>query len=605
MFEDVATSPILYSKAASFDVCAEAGYFWRRTPGSITHTLTPAKADDRLWALSHVQWYFAERAGEAIEPTARFCEELGFAIVDYNLRRIFFEYARHSIETRRHIVEQSRTILASVPDEAIARVQAPVGEWAMLAKHGDAVSLDRALRAPRPPKARRRVAVKRRWAVTKRKVGKLALYLGLRPLLFRLPVMAHTAVFSSYWGRSFSPSFGPPALCFELNRHNPEMRCVVFAANKEYARIRESVRQHAAHPDRITVVRNGSFAYYRYLWRAKYLFNDVNFPLGFRANRLTQKHPGQIEVQTTHGIPIKKMGLDSQLAVAPKGRAAFVARSNRYDYLVSTSQAVAETFMKSHGIRAEILPFGLPQHDVLFSPPPGEQLTALKKRYGLDPEKRIVLYAPTFRNKPRSPFPYLLDVHEMQRQLGDEYQVVFKIHPLNHTEIGLIDFRELTDFALRPAASPFVKLMGEVRLDEMYTPATLDYQLSRSRSTVRTVDGSINELMFVADAVISDYSSLMYGYTHLHKPLVLFTPDIDHYNSTRGSYLNVDEVAPGAVAKTTGQVVDAIQLSRDRGAWNERYGAKRCEFIERFLVWDRGDASRRILAELGLGRSAV
>jgi CDP-glycerol glycerophosphotransferase len=106
--------------------------------------------------------------------------------------------------------------------------------------------------------------------------------------------------------------------------------------------------------------------------------------------------------------------------------------------------------------------------------------------------------------------------------------------------------------------------------------------------------------MFVADVVISDYSSLMFGYTHLSKPLVLFTPDIERYNATRGSYFNVDDIAPGAVTKTTEELITAVHLSRDREAWNARYETKRREFIERFLVWDRGDASREILAELGL-----
>ncbi|QIK63021.1 glycosyltransferase [Leucobacter viscericola] len=592
IFEDVATTPILFDKASSFDVFADAGYFWRRTPGSITQTLSSAKAHDRLWALSHIQEHFTARGS-----SPRLNEELGFAIVDYNLRRIFFEYPKHDAETQRYIAEEVHKILGPVSDEAIARVQSPIAEWAMVAKHGDAVALEQALQAPSGAKPHRRAL---RWPTTKRSLRNLMVYLVLRPALFALPVMKKTAVFSSYWGKNFSPSFGPPAICLELNRQNPQFQSVVFAAGAEYERIQTEVSRLADHPDRIRVVRNTSLAYYYYLWRAKYLFNDVNFQLGYGAQRFTQKRRGQIEVQVTHGIPIKKMGLDSEHAISAKGRATFLARTRRYDYLVSTSPFVAETFMKSHAVNAQVLATGLPQHDALVTPPPGDQSATIRQRYGLDPKKRIVLYAPTFRNKKGSRFPCLLDVREMQRQLGDEYQLVMKVHPFNHTQMALIDFQELTDFAQDPAPSPFVKLMGEVRVNPAYSPATLDPEASRSRANVHKIGGSVNELMSVSDVVISDYSSLMFGYTHLRKPLVLFTPDIEYYNATRGSYFNVDEVAPGAVAKTTTELIDAIRLSSDRASWIERYDAKRRNFVERFLCWEQGDASRKILEELGL-----
>ncbi|QIM19299.1 glycosyltransferase [Leucobacter coleopterorum] len=597
IFEDVATTPILYDKASAFDVLAEAGYFWRRTPGSITQSLSPTKAHDRLWALAHIQGHFAARGS-----STRLNEELGFAIVDYNLRRIFFEYPKHDAETQRYIAEEVHKILGPVSDEAIARVPSPIAEWAMVAKHDDAAALEQALQAPTHRGPQRRA---RRWPAMKRSIRNALVYLVLRPALLWLPVMKKTAVFSSYWGKSFSPSFGPPAICLELNRQNPRFRSVVFATGAEQERIQAEVSRLAEHPHRIRVVRNTSLAYYCYLWRAKYLFNDVNFQLGFRTNQCTQKRRGQVEVQVTHGIPIKKMGLDSEFAVSAKGRAAFLARASRYDYLVSTSPFVAETFMKSHAVNVRVLATGLPQHDALVTPSQRDQSAAIRQRYGLDPEKRIVLYAPTFRNKKGSRFPCLLDVREMQRQLGDEYQFVMKVHPFNHTQMALIDFQELTDFASDPVSSPFVKLMGEVRVNPAYIPATLESEASRSRATVRKIGGSINELLSVSDVVVSDYSSLMFGYTHLRKPLVLFTPDIEHYNATRGSYFNVDEVAPGAVAKTTEELIEAIRLSSDLESWHNRYEPKRQEFVERFLLWEQGEASRKILEQLGLANFAA
>ena len=662
IYEDVATSPMLYSRAKAFDVLGGAGYFWRVTPGGITQTILPVKAHDRLWAIDRMQRFFIEAGA-----SKRIQDEVGFAIVDYNLRWIFLEFHRFDEATQAHILREAERILAQVPYPVIARVQSPLDEWAILAKQGqsrdlaeilrtpqelpdlkviededadqesergeapaldvdeerplddnDAVAIDASegtseqtdpappsmhagYRAAMPVGLSRRISRKLRVShQTRRRARNLFLYLVVRPIAFRLPVLKRTAVFSAYWGRKFSLSDGPAALCVELNRSNPKFTSVVFAGRRERDDIRASVDALVDDPRRVRVVVSTSFRAHYLLWRAKYLFNDVNFQVGFRLDRGIEKRPDQIEVQTTHGIPIKKMGLDSEAAIEASQRSVFLARSRRYDYLVSSSPEVASTFARSHGIDPKILRTGLPQHDVLFERPSAAQRSALLAKYGLDPEKRIVLYAPTFRNGNGSLFPYLIDFEALHARLGDGYQIVVKPHPFNHTQLSLIDFRELTDFAVEPDPSPFVKLMGEVRRDDAYVAATLDYAASRSRDVTSRVEGSVNELMMVADAVVSDYSSLMFGYMHLEKPLVLFTPDIEHYDSTRGSYVNVDEIAPGAVAKDTEQLAEALRLSESPEAWKARYAGARQMFVSRFLAWEQGNSSHRILAELGI-----
>ncbi|MFD5601029.1 CDP-glycerol glycerophosphotransferase family protein [Leucobacter sp. NPDC058333] len=642
IYEDVATSPMLYSRAAAFDVLGEVGYFWRVTPGGITQTILPVKAVDRLWAVDRVQRYFHESGA-----SAELVSEVGFAIVDYNLRWIFLEYYRFDSTTREHILQESERLLADVPDTVIARVQSPLSTWAMLAKRGRTSELAEILRVQQDlPDIRVRESSAERNALsaeepidderieegeipgamaddavmerkttararrlieglapsrtTQRRVRNAVLYLVMRPILFRLPVLPRTAVFSAYWGRKFSLSDGPAALCVELNRLAPEFQSVVFAGRRERDRVRAAVRELVDHPNRVRVVLSSSFRAHYYLWRAKYLFNDVNFQVGFRVDRGIGKRPDQIEVQTTHGIPIKKMGIDSEAAIDPSQRDVFLERSQRYDYLVASSPEVGATFARSHGVTPKLLQTGLPQHDVLFQRRSSTELEKLRAKYSLDPRKRIALYAPTFRNDNGAVFPYLIDFEVLQERLGDDYQIVVKPHPFNHTQLSIIDFRELTDFALAPQTSPFIKLMGEVRRDDAYVAATLDYEASRSEDQVLNIEGSINELMEIADVVVSDYSSLMFGYMHLQKPLVLFTPDIGHYEASRGSYFNVDDVAPGAVAKDTEELADALRLAESIEAWNVRYATARSVFIDRFLEWERGGASRRILADIGL-----
>lgn len=616
IYEDVATSPLLYHQARAFDVFADAGYYWRVTPGGITQTIKPVKAIDRLWSLEHILQYF-----ESVNASPEIMEKLGFAIVDYNLRWVFLEFRRFDIETQQYIIDHAHQLLSRISDDVIGMTQKPISDWAFLAKEGRSEELtdalnntqgvpDLSLKQVNSKRARlaartarikklRKARIRHRKSETRRQLKHFFIYLVLRPFMLSRPLDEHLAVFSNYWGRKFSLSDGPASLCVELISSNPRMKCIVFAAKGEYDSIVTSVKSLVSDPSRVSVVQNHTYRYYAAIWRAKYLFNDVNFGVAFRVDRATELRPGQIEVQTTHGIPLKKMGIDSTQAIAPSELRKFLARSSRYTHLVAPSPAVAKTFADAHGVNPQILKTGLPQHDNLFSPLPLREKQQLRRRYGLDPDKKIVLYAPTFRQGQGYAFRYLLDFQRLHEALGDEYQFVSKIHPFNHTHLSMIDFRSLTDFATDRQASPFIKLHGKIRRDDRYLPVVKD---SDSIFPVEklTVHSDINELMQVADVVISDYSSLMFSYTHLDKPLILFTPDIEFYNSSRGSYYNIDEIAPGAVAKSTADVVDALRLAEDPNAWQLAYGANISAFRKHFLQWEQGNAARKILTELGL-----
>lgn len=617
IYEDVATSPLLYHQASAFDVYGKPGYFWRVTPGGITQTIKPVKAVDRLWAVELIQDYFA-----AQEVSPRLLQELGFAILDYNLRWTFLEYAKFDEETRALIIEHAEKIMDRVDEDSIRRVQAPLSDWGLLAKQQKSEELASALalgekvadlalmdsrtlaeeRKKQRRNRRRSLRRKRRAqrAEFRRRLRNTLLHLGLRRIISLLPIDERRIVISNYWGNKFSPSDGPAAIALELAKHTDGYRIVVFASRGSYDEINQRVHSLLPNARNIDVVRIDSLAYYVHLWRAKFLFNDVNFMVGFRTDRLVDKLPGQIEVQTTHGIPLKKMGLDSSDAISDTERRKFLAKSKRYDYLVSSSPSVARTFADAHGVSPQVLPTGLPQNDFLFENRTPAELRAIKLKYGFDPDKKIVLYSPTFRFGAGYAFRHLLDYFELRERLGDEYQIAVKPHPFNHTHLGLIDFRELTDFALTPANTPFVKLFGEIRIDDLYVPASLDEEEGTSSPEKVQVPADINELMLISDVVISDYSSLVFSYALLQKPLIAFTPDKDFYNGTRGSYFDIDSIAPGAVVKNTAEVVEAVRLASDYAEWERTYGDRISAFQETFLTWEQGGASRKILKYLGI-----
>ncbi len=616
IYEDIATSPILYHKAKSFDVYEKPLYFWRVTPTSITQTIAPVKALDRLLSLEQISTYLKK-----VNAPENILSEFDFAIIDYNLRWVFLDIWQFDKDAQKSIIDKSCRLTENINDEIIARVQQPISDWARLAKEGNKDKLleilQRSYNVPNLPvdqTAPERLThdvrrytnaivrrVKEYSSLLKRRIKGPFIYLIYRPLVGLLPVDEKLVVFSSYWGRKFSLSDAPAALCVELTRHSKDHKCVVFAAGRSYNVIVRDVEKLVGKNANVKVVKNQSLAYFYYLWRAKYLFNDVNFAVGFRVNKYVGKRPGQIEIQTTHGIPFKKMGLDEPMKSID--REIFKIKSKRCDYLISSSPLVADIFAKSHGINPKILKTGLPQNDFLFNTISAKEKAAIKDKYGITKDKKIIVYSPTFRYQNGHFFPYLIDFHKLHKEIGDNYQIVIKPHPFNNTDLQSINFRDLTDFAEADSTNtePFVKLLGKIWSHEDFKDVLAPGEKQTGKpGKMQILPGDINELMLVADALITDYSSVMFSFSHLNKPTIFFTPDSLFYEANRGSYFDLEEIAPGMITKTTDSLAKAIELAMDPNKWSKEYGSKIKKFNQDFLIWETGEATHKVLVEVGI-----
>ena len=145
----------------------------------------------------------------------------------------------------------------------------------------------------------------------------------------------------------------------------------------------------------------------------------------------------------------------------------------------------------------------------------------------------------------------------MKKRFGDDYVVLFRAH---YFIVSQLDFDAVGDFVID---------VSHVK--------------------------DINECYIAADAMVTDYSSVMFDYPNLHRPLMLFVPDLDHYASKiRGFYFDINDV-PGPLCKTTDDLVEAV---RGIDGYFERYGAEYDAFIDRFCPWDDGAASQRVLDKL-------
>jgi CDP-glycerol glycerophosphotransferase (TagB/SpsB family) len=176
----------------------------------------------------------------------------------------------------------------------------------------------------------------------------------------------------------------------------------------------------------------------------------------------------------------------------------------------------------------------------------------LHQRFPQAKDKKVVLYCPTFRgwtSKAKAPDGMDLDVLE---SLSSEYVMIWNHHPC---------IKEL------PA------------IQEQHSNWVVD--LTREMST--------EELLCVADICITDYSSVIFEYSLFDKPILFFACDIDDYEVGRGFYYNFYDMAPGPIARTNEELLDAIQ-NIDQFDY-----AKLREFREKFMGACDGHSTARIL----------
>ena len=189
-----------------------------------------------------------------------------------------------------------------------------------------------------------------------------------------------------------------------------------------------------------------------------------------------------------------------------------------------------------------------------------ETIKKLKRRIYLPTNKKIILYAPTWRDDEyykvgKYRFDLNLDLHRMKEQFGDEYIILLRMH---YVVASNIDLTDLEGFA---------------------------YDVSSY--------SDISELYLMSDILITDYSSVFFDYANLKRPILFYTYDIEKYQGQlRGFYIDMETELPGPLLMNNDEVVDAIEnIDAVSGKYSERYE----EFYERFCSWDDGRSSEKVV----------
>ncbi|MFC3577931.1 CDP-glycerol:glycerophosphate glycerophosphotransferase [Streptomyces yaanensis] len=361
-------------------------------------------------------------------------------------------------------------------------------------------------------------------------------------LRLRRPLDPNLAVYCAYWGRGYACN--PAAIHTKARELAPHIRSVFLVEPDAVDSVPQDVEYAVI----------GSRKYWDVLARAKYLVNNANFADG------VVKRPGSVHLQTQHGTPLKKMGVDQStypvVAAATGSFTKLLARVDRWDYNLSSNRHSTQMWERAFPGSYEALEYGYPRNDVYYTATAAD-VARIRRDLGVPEGKTALLYAPTHRDYSTG-FDAHLGLEELCEAIGDDFVVLLRAHY----------------FYDRGTAS------GSGRIIDV----------TRHRSS--------EDVCLAADALITDYSSIMFDYANLNRPIVVYANDWEVYRETRGVYFDLMQDPPGRVARTPEELAAVF---RDGSYADDFAAALRSAFRERFCQFDDGRAAERVVRRVLLG----
>ncbi|GAA1412961.1 hypothetical protein GCM10009662_56140 [Catellatospora coxensis] len=370
-----------------------------------------------------------------------------------------------------------------------------------------------------------------------------ALKYALYRAQLRLPLDEQLAVYSAYWNAAYSCN---PAAIYEKARElAPHIRGVWVVKADRVRNI----------PAGVDYVVEESPAYFRAMARAKYFISNANFP------EYVVKRPGSVVVLTHHGTPLKLMGLDGLTFAGRDGTGSAELRKvvAKWDYSIAANPFSTQAWNTAFPGRYESLEYGYPRNDILVNAKPehGERVRA---ELGIAPGQRAVLYAPTHRGGNAGKASVYLDVAALAESLGPDAVVLTRSHYF---------------YEDRPSAAA-----GAARVIDV------------------TSHPRVEDLYLAADVLITDYSSTMFDFAVLDRPIAVYASDWSYYKRSRGAYFDIAEEHPGVFATTQEQLFDLFASDAVDGEDARR---RRAAFRERFCALEDGRAAERVVRRVLLG----
>lgn len=324
-------------------------------------------------------------------------------------------------------------------------------------------------------------------------------------------------IFESFHGKQYSDN---PRAIFEYIRDNcPEYQCI-WAVKKGYEM--PFVEENVPFVKRLS---------WRWLWlmpRAQYWVFNTRMPAWMYKNQTT------IYIQTWHGTPLKKLGLDIETVKMPEHetesyKLEVIQEAKRWDYLISPNAYSTRVFRQAFNYEGEILEIGYPRNDLLVCENKDKIAFSVRNQLGLSVNQKIILYAPTWRD----------------------------------------------DESIRKGAYRFTNHLPVEQL--------------------LAIDSSV-VILTRLHYLIADYSSVMFDFALTKKPMLFFMYDKEKYqNSTRGFYFDPTAILPGKIVTDTDSLVTSVKnvlFSK-----TEQEQRLYVQFFREFCL-ENQDATRQLISEI-------
>lgn len=240
------------------------------------------------------------------------------------------------------------------------------------------------------------------------------------------------------------------------------------------------------------------------------------------------------------------------------------SRSHRtYDYCLVSSRKVAKHYAEAFGMNVDrVIATGVPRTDIFFDEAYKRKIRAkIFSTYPMLKDKKVILFAPTFRgsSKKEGNYPhYRFDYKKIFESFGDEYRIIIKHHPhVNNKPV----------------------------IENEYKDRVID--LSKNEE--------LNELLFVTDILITDYSSVIFEAALLDIPMLFYAFDLDEYISRRGFYCEYISFIPGKLVENMDEIIAALLVGDfeadkikefKRGFFDDldgKSGKRASDFIKRLM----------------------
>ena len=303
---------------------------------------------------------------------------------------------------------------------------------------------------------------------------------------------------------------------------------------------------------------SGTEEYFEALARCKYIVANDDMQPFFR------KRDGQIYLQTWHGTPLKRIGFDIGKPQFASGTAYFEHLRDdvaKWDMLLSQNPFSTPILRRAFRFDGEICEYGYPRNDLLARS--DGAAAGIRRRLGIPAGKRVVLYAPTWRDNQfyasgRYRFDLRLDLERAWEVLGPDYVILVRGH---HHLANDVQSGSRPGFTMNVTGYP-----------------------------------DIAELFLISDVLITDYSSVMFDFAATGRPMIFFTYDLAAYrDQLRGFYFDLAAEAPGPLLATSEEVLAAV-AEADTAA--SRYADAYQAFASRYCPLDDGKAGARVCDRL-------